>query len=1213
MSSLRALAAGLGLLVLVGCSPPVPPAPLRPVLDLSGDGWQLVLDPQARWQDDALHLPGVALDTLPLHPPSMGWEGLAAAARPIAVPGTVEGLLWDELGGDYVGVSWWLCELELAEPLDGRRAVLRFESVRLRAEVFVDEQLCGYDAVGHTPFEVDVSAALARPGSHRLAVRVTDPGGNFDWRDEAAHAWGSQPIPASHGFGGLLGPVRLELRPAQYLADVFVRNEADLEQVDVVVSLGGVGWRVDPAAVGGAEPSDGGAVGPVGSLEGGLDPTPPASDPLTADALGRGRVLHVVLATAARPGVVLAERYASAETPRPGPDGPCVVLRLPATALPLWSPDAPELALCRVTLLEAGQPTDELTVRFGRRWFAPDGLGQEAVLRLNGQRVVLRSAISWGFWPVTGAVPSPALAVRQVETARALGLNMLNHHRNLAAPGLLDAHDELGLLAYLEPGGYASVGGDALCFAFAREKWLRMVRRDRNHPSVVIYNLINEAKQAPDARTDADLRAAQVLDPTRLITYTSGWSEDDGFDRHARPGQPGLFDEGWYDQHEAPGPGVDRDEFWNGPDDFRRRSERRGEIVLHGEEGAIATPARLARAAEELGDGPRGWDGQLLLDRAAGLQGWLAEHGWPHAPADVDALTTSMADVAYHYQAATLLNVRLGDVADGYVVNGWEDSKLENHSGIVDAFRLPKGDGRLLAAAAAPRLLAVKARRRVLQAGTDHGHGVRSPAVVEVDVFLVDEQPQAGRYSLWLGLRAPDGSLLRSARRPVEVVGGEVFGQLLASGLRVLVEGGPGRYRVEAALQPVASAADTPGAQQRGLAGDGAQEGLPDGVQGLPDGAEVLARGEQELLLVDWKSQPVPPGGALLVGDGQVAQFLNTTRAAEVPTFAPELPPLDWVLLSDLDPEPFELLPASALTAPDGTPGALLGEYHAGSALGPDALVAQRLDAGVDAGLDLAFPDEGPLPELPAQVYCVRWSGTLRAPEAGLYRFAALSSGGVRLWIDDQLLLDEWREHGPERHASRSIVLDPARPVGLRLEYLQEADNSRLSLEWCPPAASAAGRTLAEQLVARATADGTTLLVLDHTDAWARLLSDLGAVDLQGVLTLGRYWLGGNLFARPHALLAGLPSEGGLDWEYQELVHYGMRQYGLLLQGEEAIVGCLADHRPQPATVVGVVPCGRGRLLLCTLDLPRALLGPPGPHDLVKALLMNALAWAAGG
>jgi hypothetical protein len=44
--------------------------------------------------------------------------------------------------------------------------------------------------------------------------------------------------------------------------------------------------------------------------------------------------------------------------------------------------------------------------------------------------------------------------------------------------------DEEGLLAYEEPGGYACAGGDDTCRAFAREKLLRMVRRDRGHPSL---------------------------------------------------------------------------------------------------------------------------------------------------------------------------------------------------------------------------------------------------------------------------------------------------------------------------------------------------------------------------------------------------------------------------------------------------------------------------------------------------------------------------------------------------------------------------------------------------------------------------------------------------------------------------------------------------------------------------------------------------------
>src|SRR5690606_29812375 len=146
------------------------------------------------------------------------------------------------------------------------------------------------------------------------------------------------------------------------------------------------------------------------------------------------------------------------------------------------------------------------------RWFAVDGVGEDAVFRLNGRRIVLRSAISWGFWPINGMIPTPEHARREIESAKRLGLNMLNLHRCIGRPELFDLSDEMGLLRFEEPGGYGSRGATDFTRGWVREKLLRMVRRDRSHPSLVIYNMINEENQTPpDEFRKRDMADAHAL------------------------------------------------------------------------------------------------------------------------------------------------------------------------------------------------------------------------------------------------------------------------------------------------------------------------------------------------------------------------------------------------------------------------------------------------------------------------------------------------------------------------------------------------------------------------------------------------------------------------------------------------------------------------------------------------------------------------------
>ena len=214
------------------------------------------------------------------------------------------------------------------------------------------------------------------------------------------------------------------------------------------------------------------------------------------------------------------------------------------------------------------------------------------MFRLNGKRVVLRSAISWGYWPVNVIFSTPELAEKQIRVAKEMGLNMLNFHRAIGQPVVLEKADELGLLYYEEPGNYRSAGADPFAQSLVREKLLRMVRRDRNHPSLVVYNMINEMGQATESlvkKHEQDMRDAHGLDPSRTITRTSAWATgkdvEDPFKMHMRPFDDSVYLNGWYDYHHAGGPAVWGQNLYRSPRDYYNLTDNVREIVFWGEEG----------------------------------------------------------------------------------------------------------------------------------------------------------------------------------------------------------------------------------------------------------------------------------------------------------------------------------------------------------------------------------------------------------------------------------------------------------------------------------------------------------------------------------------------------------------------------------------------------------------------------------------------------
>jgi hypothetical protein len=73
----------------------------------------------------------------------------------------------------------------------GKSVILHFESVRQRADIVPNGALVGCGIIGNTPLEVDIAGKGRLGALSRLAVRLTDPGGNSLWEDPSSRVWGS--------------------------------------------------------------------------------------------------------------------------------------------------------------------------------------------------------------------------------------------------------------------------------------------------------------------------------------------------------------------------------------------------------------------------------------------------------------------------------------------------------------------------------------------------------------------------------------------------------------------------------------------------------------------------------------------------------------------------------------------------------------------------------------------------------------------------------------------------------------------------------------------------------------------------------------------------------------------------------------------------------------------------------------------------------------
>lgn len=1106
----------------------------RYTIPLTGGGWSLWLDKEASWQNDRLYLPHEITDLslLPVNVPTGGWQTLShnPDAVPVEVPGTVEEYLTvtdNPRPENFRGVSWWYRKITIPADQQKKRFIIYFESVRMRAEVYLDGKLVAYDLIGETPFHVDITDE-AKPGKEQLlAIRVTNPGGNFHWQDFDIMKWGEYNIPPSRSFTGIIGRVKLESVNPVFISDIYMQNTPELTKVNAILSF-----------------------------------TNETSSSVKQD-------VELIVNEKGNPDKVVFRQTLKAISFPAGNHEVTIPVNVPDAKL--WDLSTPELYTCNVLIKKGKKMLDQDKKNFGFRWFTVDGVGKDAVLRLNGRRIMLRSAISWGYFPVTGLIATTEMAEKQVRTAKSLGLNMLNFHRCIGSPVVLEKADELGLLYYEELGSFHSANHDPFIRTIVNEKLKRMVYRDRSHPSLVIFNLINEfggplsQDKALVAKRMNDMREAHAIDPSRIMSFTSGWagSEDKEEDSkaHMLPFDTTLYRKGWYDNHRAGGPETWVENYYKGPKDNIMYTSNRTEVYLRGEEGAISTPPRIQMIYDQIkSTGKTGWDGLFWQSQYKAFTDYFQKKGLAPHFGSLDALTRAMGNVSFEHQGRRIEGMRMQNLGDAYMVNGWEAMPYDNHSGIVDIYRNPKGDASVLAYYNQSLYVAVASRNQV----------VKLPGIATVDFYIVNEENLKGAHTLDIKLIAPDGKVVYTRNEEVNIKGGENFGQLLLENVEIPINGMAGTYRVEAGLKA--------------------------------GGQEIFALGNDEVVAVSWQASDLAGKGAYYGSNNdKVAAFYKQATGKELPAFTSEMGKLDWLVVnrSSLD-EPV-VIPSAYFKDKDGK-SSLKATWYSEADMNIVAAVKSATEIN-RTFVDGAQPDES----VPAnQPFSVVWEGEIYPPESGQYLLGVETDRGVRMYVDGRQLIDEYYNESPMKQ-DRPVVMEAGKPVKVRLVYRQTRQSGQIQLKWSQPSAA----TIAPQkLFERVKNEGTTLILLGSTETWMKSVAEYTNTVYNGYYNVGKDWIGGIHFVKKHPLFEGLPVDDALNWPYQVVVKNGDRRFGFRMQGEELVVGSYRSTPFELGTAVGVIPCGKGKIIFSSLDIADNLSDPSGPAEVARKILCNYIKYS---
>ncbi len=166
-------------------------------------------------------------------------------------------------------------------------------------------------------------------------------------------------------------------------------------------------------------------------------------------------------------------------------------------------------------------------------------------------------------------------------------------------------------------------------------------------------------------------------------------------------------------------------------------------------------------------------------------------------------------------------------------------------------------------------------------------------------------------------------------------------------------------------------------------------------------------------------------------------------------------------------------VPAEVLRTEDGKAG-LAAVYFRNKDLSGKPVVS-RIDPQVDFGFRHRLPEELGWEDFWAPGnFSARWSGALIPPESATYKLSVEGAGGVRLWLDGKLALDDWAQHERPATATTEVKLEKGHSYPLKLEYFYGGPGffSGVSLLWSPvkgddtPEAAAAAAREADVVIA---------------------------------------------------------------------------------------------------------------------------------------------------
>ncbi len=371
----------------------------------------------------------------------------------------------------WKGIGWYRKHFIIDENDKGKRFYIDFDGAMANSQVWLNGKYVGGWPYGYTSFRLDLTPYINAGGENVIAVRLDTKNWDSRWYPGAGiyrNVWLVRKSQVHLAYNGIFCTTP-EITKERGMLSVEAEAENHLDQ-PALVTVKAVVFK-------------------AGEITG--RDNKPVSDQVSATATVPASSTH---------------RFRLD-----------IEVKNPA----LWNLDDPELYKVAVTLRDRNEISDSDEAVFGFRtvdFTARDGL------YLNGKRIRIQGVCNHHDLGALGAAFNIRAAERQLEILKEMGCNAIRTSHNPPAPELPELCDRMGFLMEVEAFDTWRINKKPLDYSVIFDAWheedLRsMVRRDRNHPSVIIWSIGNEVPDQSNPWLAQNLRSiVKKEDNTRPVT-----------------------------------------------------------------------------------------------------------------------------------------------------------------------------------------------------------------------------------------------------------------------------------------------------------------------------------------------------------------------------------------------------------------------------------------------------------------------------------------------------------------------------------------------------------------------------------------------------------------------------------------------------------------------------------------------------------------------